>query len=264
MCEPVSIAAAAVAVSATSAVVSYSQQQDAANAQAGYNAASTRQANENRAATLQYQNQVWQQDIEYANDMLAWSEQEWSRQVKYDGEARAAVEKNTLAQIGQVMLRQVEEDMSVILQGTEVRRQGTVARASMAAKDRGVEGNSVDAILNDVYRQEGEAINVMAMNRSASARQLNREAIQIDAQGDQQLASIQLKTYAPQAPVRSPSPVAGAATAAPVAGANVGQLITGVAGSVSTGINTYSAVTGQTNDKTINQAVNWASSKLSL
>jgi hypothetical protein len=79
--------------------------------------------------------------------------------------------------------------MLTVMRGEDARRRGTAARASISARDRGVEGNSVDAILGDVMRQEGEAVNVMAMNRSASIRALNQQAVAVDAQGDQQLAS---------------------------------------------------------------------------
>jgi hypothetical protein len=90
----------------------------------------------------------------------------------------------------------------------------------------------VEAIINDVTRQEGEALNVMAMNRSSSIRSINNALIAADAQRDQQLASIQLKTYAPSQTIRTPTPVNPINPAAPVAGANVGALVTGVAGAV--------------------------------
>ena len=218
MCDAIAIAAAGVAVSAGSAAAQYSQAQSAAKKQASYNAAVEAQQSAYRVQVMQYQNEVWAQDLKYSGDLLAWAEQEWDRQVRWNEGARKAIEKNTIQAISTILLRQVEEDMATIAQGFEVRRQGAQARARVAAQDRGVEGNSVDAILEDVMRQEGEVLTTMALNRSALARQLNREAIAADAQGDQQLASLQLKTYAPQAPIRTPSPVSPVNPAPPVVG----------------------------------------------
>ncbi|HWL80106.1 MAG TPA: hypothetical protein VNR89_04075 [Roseomonas sp.] len=264
MCDVITLAAGAVAVSAAGTVASYAQQSDAANKQKTYNRQVSLQQNDYRLQVLDYQNKVWQQDIDYARDMLSWSEEEWNRQVRYDVKARQAVEKNTLAAVGQVMLRQVEEDMAVVAQGVDTRTRGAQARAQLSVRDRGVEGNSVDAIVNDVTRQEGEVLNVMAMNRASSLRQLNREAIAIDAQGDQQLASIQLKTYAPSTQIREPSPVNPVAPAAPVAGPNVGQLITGLSGAVASGFTNYSSWTGQTMQQTLNQTGNWLSRQFTI
>jgi hypothetical protein len=257
MCWPVVIAAAGVAVAAGSAVASYSQGQSAQKKQESYNRQMSQTAAEHRLEVMEYQNEVWEQDVSYAQDMLSWAEQEWGRQERYADRAFQAVEKNTLAATGQLLLRQVEEDMAVIMQGQDQRRAGQVARAAIAVRDRGVEGNSVDAIINDVSRQEGEVLNVMAMNRAASLRAINRQIIEADAQGDQQLASIQLKTYAPSTQIRTPAPVSPVNPAAPVAGPNVGQLVTGVAGAVQGGFANYSTMTGQTQAQTYNQFGNW-------
>ncbi|TCZ64451.1 virion core protein, T7 gp14 family [Roseicella aquatilis] len=266
MCAPLAIAAASTAISAAGAISDYSAKNAAASDQARYNTQTQIANMRDRNEVMGYQNQVYSQDIQYANDMLAWAEQEWSRQVEYDTEARKAIRKNTLAAVGQVMLRQVEEDMSVILQGTEVRRQGTQARAQIAAKnaDRGVEGNSVDAILQDVFRQEGEVVTVMDMNRNASLRQLNREALALDAQGDQQMANLALKTYAPSTQIRSPSPVGSVQSAAPVAGGNVGQLVTGLAGAVGSGFSNYSQMSGKKVSETVSDLRSWAGRQLTL
>jgi hypothetical protein len=266
MCDVIGIAAAGVAVAAGGAVASYTQQQSAMNQQKKYNSQVEAQQLDYRLLVMQYQNEVWDQDISYANDMLAWSEQEWNRQERYAARAMEAVEKNTLAATGQLLLRQVEEDMGVIMQGQEQRRNEQVARASLTnrAGDRGVEGNSVDAIINDVTRQEGEVLNVMAMNRAASARAINRQIIEADAQGDQQLSSIQLKTYAPSVQIRSPAPVSPVNPAAPVAAPNVGQLVTGVAGAVQGGFASYSAMTEQKQSDTYNQFGNWVSRQFAI
>lgn len=267
MCEPVTIlAGASMAISAAGAVSSYMGADKASSEQAKYGVQTQITNMKDRVETIAYQNQVYAQDIQYANDMLEWSKGEWDRQVEYHKAASKAVEKNTLAQVGQVMLRQVEEDMSTILQGTEVRKQGTAARAQIAARsgDRGVEGNSVDAILHDVTRQEGEVLSVQDMNRSATQRQLNREAISIDAQGDQQLANLSLKTYSPQAQVRTPGPVGQVQSAAPVMGPSTGGLVTQLAGSVAQGVSNYSAMSGQTVNQTLKQAGSWASSTFKL
>lgn len=257
MCIVAIAAVASVAISAYSAVSSQQAAKKNAKNQQAYNAEIEAQNTAYRGEVMQYQNEVWKQDIEYANDMLAWSEGEWDRQTRYDIRNRQAIEKNTLAGIGQVLLRQVEEDMAVVMQGMETRRTGQQARGQIAARDRGVEGNSVDAILQDVARQEGEALNVMAMNRSATTRQLNREAIALDAQGDQSLASLQLKTYAPNAQIRMPSPVSPVNPAAPVAQPSSAAMITGMAGSVMQGVTNYSSWSGQKVSDTASDLGTW-------
>jgi hypothetical protein len=257
MCDVIVVAAVGVAVTAGSAVASHSQQSHAAQKQKTYNRVTQASNEQFRLDTMEYQNEVWADDIKYSEDMLAWAEGEWNRQVEYAGRAQEAVEKNTLAATGQLLIRQVEEDMAVIAQGAETRRTGTVARAQIEARDRGVEGNSVEAIINDVTRQEGEALNVMAMNRSSSIRSINNALIAADAQGDQSLASIQLKTYAPSQQIKTPTPINPVNPAAPVAGANVGALVTGFAGAVQGGISNYSQMTQQPTHETYSQAGAW-------
>ena len=264
MCFPLVIAAAAVAVSATAAYASNQQANRAAGRQADYNRAVEAQQRDYRVQVMDYQNQTWQQDLDYAGDMLEWSQQEFARQGQAVERAQTAIEKNTIAATGQLLVRQVEEDMSVIAQGLDARRTGKQARAQLAAQDRGVEGNSIDAILGDVTRQEGEALNVMAMNRSASLRAINRQVIAADAQGDQQLASIGIKTYGPATSIRSPAPVSPVNPAAPVAGGNAGQMAVGMAGAVQTGFGTYSALSGQSNKETVERMGSWFSNQFSI
>lgn len=258
------IAAVGVAVSAAGTAANYSAQRNAAGKQSAYNAKVQLQQTVDTVAAKQYQNEVWEQDLAYSKDVLTWAQGEFERNARYTTEAAKAVEKNTLAATGQLLLRQVGEDMGVILNGLDTRTRGSQARGQIAAKDRGVEGNSVEAIINDVSRQEGEALNVMAMNRSASLRQINRQIIEADAQGDQQLASLSVKTYAPQQQVRSPAPVNSVMPAAPVQSANVGQLVTGLAGAVTGGVSSYSAMAGQTTDKTYGQIGNWISRQFTV
>jgi uncharacterized protein YeaO (DUF488 family) len=259
MCDVIAVAAAGVAVSAGGAVASYSAQNSAAGAQRAYNNQVMIQQASDRAVAMHYQNEVWEQDIAYSKDMLAWAETEFERQTRYVDRAAAAIEKNTIAATGQLLLRQVEEDIAVIAQSIDTRTRGSQVRGALAARDRGVEGNSVEAIVNDVMRQEGEVLNVMAMNRSASLRAINRQIIEADVQGDQQLANLALKTYAPSQQIRSPAPINSVMPAAPVQGGNVGQLVTGLAGAVTSGFNNYSAMSGLPLDKTVSQAGNWLS-----
>lgn len=257
MCEPISLAAASVAVSAGGAIAGFSASSKNAAAQAAYNRQVELNNRLHRIEVMDYQNQVWEQDIKHAGDTLAWAEREWDRQVRYADRAVDAIEKNTIAATGQLLLRQVEEDIAVVAQSLEVQRTGKQARAARRAVDRGVEGGSVDAIINDVTRQEGEALNVMAMNRSATTRAITRQIIEADAQGDQQLASLALKTYSPASQIRAPAPVSPVQPTAPVPQANVGQLVTGLAGAVTGGVNTYNALAGQTTADTFNQAGAW-------
>ena len=257
MCDVTAFAVASVAVSATTAYASHKAGSSAAKAQREYNGQVAALQMSDRVMKLQEQNDTWEQDIKHAGDTLAWAEQEWTRQERAADKAVRAVEKNTLAATGQLLIRQVEEDIAVVAEGMGVRRTGTVARASRSAVDRGVEGNSVDAIINDVSRQEGEALNVMAMNRAAGLRQLNREIIAADAQGDQALANIAVKTFAPQTPVRQPGVLGSVAPAAPVQGPSTGQLIGQVAGAVVQGVSNHAAWNGKTVKDTVDGARTW-------
>jgi hypothetical protein len=254
------VAVAAVAGVAIAGAAAYSQnqaQKKAANAQSSYNRQVSETQAEYRLESMEYQNEVWAQDVDYARDSLSWAEQEWDRQERYANRAMQAIEKNTLAATGQLLLRQVEEDMAVIMQGQDQRRAGQVARAGIAVRDRGVEGNSVDAIINDVSRQEGEVLNVMAMNRAASLRAINRQVIEADARGDQQLSSIQLKTYNPASPIRTPAPINPVNPAAPVAGPSTGAMVAQMAGGVVQGFANYSNWSGSDMKTTMSDAGNW-------
>lgn len=257
MCDVTALAVATVAVSATSAVASHSAQGKAASAQRKYNGEVAALQMSDRVLKLQEQNDTWEQDIKHAGDTLAYAEAEWVRQERAADKAVKAVEKNTLAATGQLLIRQVEEDIAVVAEGMGVRRIGTVARASRAALDRGVEGNSVEAIINDVSRQEGEALNVMAMNRSAGRRQLNRQIIEADAQGDQALANIGVRTFAPQTPIRQPGVLGSIAPSAPVQGPSTGQLIGQIGGAVVQGVQNHAAWNGKTVKDTVDSARTW-------
>lgn len=257
MCDVTAFAVASVAVSATSAYASHKAGSSAAKAQREYNGEVAALQMSDRVMKLQEQNDTWEQDIKHAGDTLAWAEGEWVRQERAADKAVRAVEKNTLAATGQLLIRQVEEDIATVAQGMDARRTGTVARASRSAVDRGVEGNSVDGILNDVFRQEGEAVNVMAMNRAAGLRQINRQIIEADAQGDQQLANIAVRTFAPQTPIRQPGVLGSVAPAAPVQGPSTGQLIGNIAGAVVQGVGNYSSWNGQTVKDTVDGARTW-------
>ena len=79
---------------------------------------------------MEYQMDVWQQDLAHANEVLAYS------------------------------------------------------RGEYAARDREVEGNSVESVLGDVMHQEGEVLTMVDVNRNAMMRQLGREALSFDAQHD--------------------------------------------------------------------------------
>lgn len=235
-----------------------------AAAQAAYNSVVEAQNRRYRGETLLYQDEVWQQDIDYANDTLAWASREWNRSVKNYSAAAEAIEKNTLAATGALMLRQVEEDIANVMGGMQVQSSARAARASAAVKDRGVEGSSVDAILNDVTRQEGEVLTVMEMNRSASRRQLVNEAIAADAQGDQSLMSLQLQTFSPATPIRSPAPVSPVNPAAPVAGVGSGAMIGQIVGGIGQGVTNYANWNKTSVKDVVDNAGSWLGRQFTL
>lgn len=255
MCDVVAVAAAGVAISAGSAYVTNRGQAANAKQAREYNGQVAALQINDRVLKMQEQNAVWEQDLQYAGDTLSYVEKEWDRQVAASGRAGKAIERNTLAATGTLLVRQVEEDMAAIAQGMEVRRQGAQGRARVASRDRGVEGNSVDAIVQDVSRQEGEATAVMAMNRAAFTRQINRKIIAADAQGDQQLANLTDKTFAPQVQVRVPGALASVAPAQIPQGPSDAALGLNIASAAIGGLTSYSTMNGQTVKDTFD---NWA------
>lgn len=259
-------AAAGAAISAASAVSNHMAQGKAAKQSNAYNRALAEQQNRDRESTMRWQNEVWSQDLQFAREQVAWQADEFQRQTAWVAKGQDAITRNRDASAFTLMLRAVEEDISFAFGREDTKRQGRAMRGTFAARDRGVEGNSVDAVLEDVFRQEGDAITVQDMNRSALNRQLYRESLAIDAEADQQLSSLasQVRTFSPSAPIRSPQPVASVAPARETEGPSLTSLGVNLGNAAVGGFNTYNTLSGQTARETVTQLSNWTRRQFSF
>ncbi len=260
------IGAATLAVTAASAYAGYAGQQQQAKKANAYSAATNAANADYRRDVQEYQLDVWQQDLDYANEVLAYSRGEFDKQTLWATTAMAAVERNRDNDAFTLAVRGIEENIAATFQGTSIRSQGQAARGQYAARDRGVEGNSVDAVLGDVQRQEGEALTMVEVNRAAGARQLGREALALDAQHDQQLSQIagNIRTFSPQAPIRAPSPVSLTQPQAPVAGPSVANLAMGIGNAFVSGVSAYNQASGQNMQQTVSQVTGWVGRQFSI
>jgi hypothetical protein len=212
-----------------------------------------------RQEVMQWQLDVWAQDLEYAREVLSYSREEFAKQTEWAQRALEAVDRNRNAETFTFMARAIEEGIAAAFQNTAIARQGLAARASLAARDRGVEGASVEAVLNDVKRQVGEAQTMTELNLQGTRRQLAREMLAADAASDQQMSAIasNIKTFAPNAPIRKPQPVGQPQAQQLFYSPNAGSLVSGIFNAITTGFNTYNALTGQNAKQTFNQLSSW-------
>nr|WP_314073593.1 hypothetical protein [uncultured Roseococcus sp.] len=266
MVFPLIFAGVSTAMSVGSTISGFLGGQQAAKASAAQAAATNKANAEYRDAVMRYQNETWEQDLRYAQESLGYQRAEFDRQLEWSEKARESVTRNRDAEAFTLMARGIEETIASTFQSQALGKQGRAARATYAAKDRGVEGNSVEAVLGDVWRQEGEAQTIVDMNRDVTGRQLFREAIASDAQHDSQMSQIasSIRTYAPNAPIRTPGPVnpvnPQSGTTAPSMGALAGSL----AGNLVGGFNTYNGLTGSKANETYDQLSSWVGRQFSF
>jgi hypothetical protein len=213
-----------------------------------------------------YQNETWKQDLDYAAEVLEYSKDEFENQKKWVRTAFDAVEKNRNSDAFTLMVRGIEETIASTFQTTGVQRQGQAARARIAATERGVEGNSTEAVLGEIFRQEGEANTMTELNRENTLRQLEREGIAMDAAADQQMFQIasSMRSFAPNPRVRSPQPINPIAPTQFANGPSGAQLVSGLTNAGISGLNTYNAISGQNSKQTYNQFSSWVSRQFTL
>jgi hypothetical protein len=260
------IGAATLAVTAASAYASHQGQQQQAKKQNAYAAATDAAAREYRRDAVEYQLDVWQQDLAYAEEVLAYSRGEFDKQTMWATTALAAVERNRDADAFTLAVRGIEETIAATFQTTGAQAAGQAARAQYAARERGVEGNSVEAVIGDVMRQEGEAITMIEVNRNATLRQIGREALALDAQHDAEASQIAgaIRTFAPQTPIRAPGPVPEGNPTPTVTAPSGVQLAAGLANSFMVGVNAYNGASGQTMQQTARQVTGWVGRQFAI
>ncbi|MBE7185480.1 MAG: hypothetical protein INR68_13875 [Methylobacterium mesophilicum] len=247
MCVGV-MAAATTALSAGGQVAGFLGAKKAAAEQNLYNMKVETQQLQYRVELTNYNNKTYEQDIKYGGEVLDYQKNEFRRQNETLDRATTNIQDNYFVQVGTLMKRMVEENISAAFQMDDVAKASRKEKASrqVQADARGVEGNSVEAVISDVARQEGDAITVMEMNRSATQRQLMLEAMQLKTSADGAIMNLPVNTYQPLAPAQPPAPISPVAPAPKMNGPSVGSLVTGIAGSFVDGANNYASWSGMT------------------
>jgi type II secretory pathway pseudopilin PulG len=248
MCIVAAAAVVGTAASIGGSIMGFQAQNKAAWEQRAYNMKVEAQQERYRAELIEYQNVVYQGEVDHGHKLLDYSEGEFSRQAKFRDNAAESIQKNLFAQYATIFQRAIEENIASAFDVRAVAKEGQAVRAKAraAADSKGVEGASVEAIIDDVSRQEGENRVLLEMNRSATQRQLHLEAMGLKASADQQLYNIPLQTFQPSAPLNPPNPISPVTPAAPVASPSRGAMVANVIGAGVQGLSNYASWSGQT------------------
>jgi len=168
MCDPATLAATTLIIGATSSISSYVGQAQAAQAQVSY-----------QSQLEVARNQQIQENAQIANASL---------RNEYTLEGQRQLQDSAKAS------QDIQQESTAALKAK--------ATAQVSAGEAGVEGLSVDQLMEDFDRQEGQYRDSVTNNRemSAAQSQMNMTAMQAQAQG--QIASI--RPYVPS-PVVQPS-----------------------------------------------------------
>ena len=248
MCIAAAAAIVSTGASVAGSIIGFHAQNKAAWEQRAYNAKVEAQQEKYRAELIQYQNVVYQQEVDYGYKLHEYKQGEFDRQKTTIANAVKSVEQNLFAQYATLLQRAVEENTAAGIDSFNYARSATATRAKAraTADARGTEGSSIDQLINDVSRQDAEAQNIVKMNRSATQRQLNLEALGLKASADQQIYNLPIQTYSPAAPLNPPQPVSPVQPASPVASPSRGAMIANVVGGVVQGMSNYATWSGQT------------------
>lgn len=245
------IAAGAAVISAGTGIVGSIASSNAAagnaKAQQAHNEQTFRNQIIDRNRAIDYAEEIFAQDLSFAYENLNFQRGEFARQERILDRNREAIQRNTDWSIGGILMRQLEEDMASTLQELGIGKQAGAMRgaAQVSASARGVEGNSVDAILQDVTRQEGEALATVELNRSVTSRALTRQVIEARTAGTQQMMGQVAQTYAPATPLRVMGPMGSINPSAPVAQPSPLAALAGIGSAIGGGFNLYNSLTKQ-------------------
>lgn len=248
MCVAAAAAIVSTGASIAGSVIGFQAQNKAAWEQRAYNAQVEAQQLKYRAELIRHQNVVYQQEVDHGHKVQDWKEGEFGRQATFRANAQEAIQKNLFAQYATLLHRQVEEGMAFTFDTVSTSKEAAAmrAKAQVAADAKGIEGSTIEQIIDDVSRQEGDTLTVVQMNRSATQRQLTLEAMGLKASADQQLYNLPTNVFQPEAPLNPPSPISPVSPAAPVAGPNRGAVVANVVGSVVSGLSNYASWSGTT------------------
>lgn len=247
MCIVAAAAVVSTGASIAGSVMGYQAQSKAAWEQRAHNAKVEAIQEKYRAELIQYQNVVYQQDVDHGKKMLEYQGSEFDRQGRMVENATESIQKNLFAKYAQILQRQIEEGMASAfdLHSNEKAGMANRAKAQVAADAKGIEGSSVEQLIDEVTRQQGDNETILTLNRSATMRQLTLESMGLKASADQALYNIPIQTYAPIAPLNPPSPVNPVSPAAPVAMPSKGAMVANVVGAAVQGMSNYASWSGQ-------------------
>ncbi|CUA90936.1 hypothetical protein Ga0061061_1172 [Chelatococcus sambhunathii] len=247
MCVAAAAAIISTGASVAGQIFSFQAQNKAAWEQRAYNMKVEAQQERYRAELIQYQNVVYQQEVDYGKKVLDYQKSEFARQENFVAKATESIQQNLFAQYATLLQRAVEEGMASSFQSVQNQKSVMAAQAKgrVAADAKGIEGSSIEQLINDVAREGGDNETIIALNRSATQRQLAIEAMGLKASADQQLYNLPIQTFQPNAPLNPPQPVSPVTPAAPVAGPNRGAMIANVIGSAIQGASNYATWSGQ-------------------
>lgn len=247
MCIVAAAAVVSTAASIGGQVMGFQAQNKASWEQRAHNAKLEAINEKYRAEVIQYQNVVYQQDVDHGGKMLEHQRSEFDRQGRMVENATESIQKNLFAKYGQLLQRQIEEGMAAAfdLQANEKAGLAARAKAQVAADAKGIEGSSVEQLIDDVSRQQGDNETILSLNRSATMRQLTLEAMGLKANADAALYNLPIQTYNPIAPINPPSPVNPVRPEAPVASPNRAAMVANVVGAGIQGMSNYATWSGQ-------------------
>lgn len=247
MCVVEALAVGTTALSVGGQVMSFGAQKKASYQNQLYQLQVEGQNLKYRTELMEYQTEQFGIDIAYGNELLDYQRNEFAREQGFVARATENIETNRFAKYGQILTRMVEEAMSSALDQNQTEKHGAAMRSSALARaaSAGLEGSSIEQIVNDISRQEGEATAVLEMNRDATMRQLYMELQGIKADSDQAILNLPLNTYSPSKPISTPSPVAQVQTTQVGSTSSNGSLLAGVGASLVGGLNNYASWSGQ-------------------
>lgn len=161
--------------------------------------------------TNAYNASAYQNDLAYRDALVKQQNEDAARQIEYVERAAKGINDNLRTQYATLGQRIIEERISAAIRTQDAVRQGQKERstAEVIMGERGIEGNSVDNVLNDVDAQVGRAKDMVRMNTEASDRQLSLTGQGLRAEADTALNAIPMKTFNPIAPVQARQNVAG-------------------------------------------------------
>lgn len=246
MCIVAAAAVVSTGASIGGQLMGYQAQNKAAWEQRAHNAKIEAINEKYRAEIVQHQNVVYQQEVDHGGKMLEYQRSEFDRQGKMVENATESIQKNLFAKYAAILQRQVEEGMATAfdLQANEKAAMAARAKGQVAADAKGIEGSTIEQLIDDVSRQEGDNETILELNRSATMRQLTLEAMGLKANADAALYNLPIQTYNPIPPINPPSPVNPVRPEAPVAGPNRGAMVANVVGAGIQGMSNYATWSG--------------------